>query len=73
MRKRFEDMTTEELIEFYVYLNKEWQDEESKKHASYLIKKVLRKRFDNTIKMLDNWQTKENPHGTFKNILLGIY
>lgn len=73
MRKQFNDMTTEELIEFYVYLNKEWDDEESKKLASGKIKEVLTKRFAATIDMLDDGQVKENPHGLFKNILLGIY
>lgn len=73
MRKQFKDMTTEELIKFYVFLNKEWDDEESKKLASRKIKEVSKKRFASTIEMLDDWQTKDNPEGTFKNILLGIY
>ena len=73
MKKRFEDMTTEELINFYVYLNKEWADEESKKKASVLIKKALKHRFAATIKMLDDDQVKENPQGLLKNILLGMY
>lgn len=72
MRKKFSDMTTEELIEFYVYVDR-WEDEYSKNLAKKRIKETLRKRFNSTIKMLDDWQTKENPNGTFKNILLGIY
>lgn len=73
MRKQFQDMTTEELIKFYVFLNKEWNDEESKKLASRKIKAVLKKRFASTIEMLDDWQAKDNPEGLFRNILLGIY
>ena len=72
MRKKFSDMTTEELIEFYVFVDR-WEDEYSKNLAKKKIKETLRKRFNSTIKMLDDWQTKENPNGTFKNILLGIY
>ena len=76
MRKNFSDMTTEELIKFYAYISKEWTDEiqkESREKAQLLIKKTLKKRFASTIEMLDDWQTKDNPEGTFKNILLGIY
>lgn len=72
MRNKFSDMTTEELIKFYVFVDR-WDDEESKKLAKDKIKKTLKKRFASTIAMLDDWQTKDNPEGTFKNILLGIY
>ena len=73
MRKSFDDMGTEELIDFYVFLNREWEDEKSKRTASKLIKAALRKRFKATIDMLDDEQVKKNPKGLFKNILLGIY
>ena len=73
MRKQFSDMTTQELIDFYVYLNKHWEDEESKALASRKIKATLAKRFKATIDMLDDWQVKDNPEGLFRNILLGIY
>lgn len=73
MGKSFDNMTTEQLIEFYVFLNREWEHEESKKTASKLIKQILRKRFKATVDMLDDDQVKKNPQGLFKNILLGIY
>ena len=73
MRRSFDDMATEQLIEFYVFLNREWEDEESKRTASKLIKQTLRKRFKATVDMLDDDQVKKNPQGLFKNILLGVY
>lgn len=73
MRRNFDDMTTEELINFYVFLNKEWADVESRATASKLIKTTLENRFKATIDMLDDEQVKNNPQGLFKNILLGIY
>ncbi len=60
--------TTEELIEAYAYeagrINRE-DAERTKK----LIKKELKRRFDATLKLLDDGQTVDNPLGTYLYLL----
>ena len=60
--------TTEELIDAYAFeagrINQ--QDREI---TQRLIKKELKRRFDATLRLLDDEQTAENPHGTFRYLL----
>lgn len=57
--------TTEELIEGYAQeatrINR--MDAQATKR---LIKEELKRRFNATIKLLDDEQTTENPHGTYR-------
>ena len=60
--------TTEELIEAYAFeagrINQ--QDREI---TQRLIKKELKRRFEATLRLLDDEQTTENPHGTYRYLL----
>ena len=60
--------TTEELIKAYAWeakrINK--KDRETAQNA---IKTELKRRFNATIKLLDDEQTIENPEGTYKYLL----
>lgn len=60
--------TTEELIEGYAYeadrINRE-DAEQTKKH----IKQELKRRFDATLRLLDDAQTVDNPLGTYLYLL----
>ena len=62
--------TTEELIEAYAFeqirINKEDAEQ-----AKMTIKKELKRRFDVTLKLLDDEQTIQNPKGTYL-YLLGV-
>ena len=64
----YRDWTTEELIYEYAFeagrINRE--DAEITKK---LIKKELKKRFDATLKLLDDEQTVKNPKGTYLYLL----
>lgn len=60
--------TTQELIEAYAFeagrINQ--RDRET---AQRLIRKELRRRFDATLRLLDDPQTTENPKGTYRYLL----
>ena len=60
--------TTEELIEAYAdeagRIN-----QKDREITQRLIKKELKRRFDATLRLLDDEQTVENPHGTFRYLL----
>lgn len=62
-------MTTEELINAYAFENGRI-NKEDKECSQKSIKKELRRRFDATLRLLDDEQTTENPKGTY-NYLLG--
>lgn len=73
MARKLSDCTTQELIESYANLTYIAGCVDQVKEAKYKIKRELKRRFDATIEMLDDEQTTQNPEGTYKNILLGIY
>lgn len=60
--------TTQELIEAYAFeagrINQ--RDRET---AQRLIRKELKRRFDATLRLLDDPQTTENPKGTYRYLL----
>jgi hypothetical protein len=60
--------TTEELIEAYAFgagrINQ--QDRET---TQRLIRKELKRRFDATLRLLDDEQTTQNPKGTYRYLL----
>ena len=60
--------TTEELIDGYA-----WEDgridRKSAEVTKSLIKGELERRFKATIKLLDDEQTIDNPHGTFRYLI----
>lgn len=60
--------TTQELIEAYA-----WEpgriNQEDRRQTQRLIKKELRRRFAETIMLLDDEQTTENPMGTFRYLI----
>ena len=60
--------TTEELIEAYAFeagrINQ--QDRET---TQCLIRKELKRRFDATLRLLDDEQTTQNPKGTYRYLL----
>ncbi len=60
--------TTEELIEAYAFETKRI-NQKDRENAQRLIKRALKKRFDATLRLLDDEQTTENPKGTFKYLL----
>ena len=60
--------TTEELIEAYAWEAKRI-NQRDRRQTQKLIKEELRRRFNATIKLLDDEQTTENPHGTFRYLI----
>lgn len=60
--------TTEELIEAYAdeagRIN-----QKDREITQRLIRKELKRRFDATLRLLDDEQTTQNPHGTFRYLL----
>ena len=60
--------TTEELIEAYA-----WEagriNQEDRKRTQRLIKQELKRRFDATLRLLDDEQTMQNPKGTYRYLL----
>lgn len=60
--------TTEELISGYSWEMKRINQDDAKVTMK-LIKEELKRRFDATLKLLDDEQTKENPLGTYKYLL----
>ena len=62
--------TTEELIEAYTWEAKRI-NKEDRETAQRLIKKELKRRFNATLRLLDDEQTTENPKGTYRYLLNG--
>ena len=60
--------TTEELIEAYAWEAKRISKED-REIAQRLIKKELKRRFNATIRLLDDEQTTQNPKGTYRYLL----
>ena len=60
--------TTEELIEAFA-----WEagriNQEDRKRTQRLIKQELKRRFDATLRLLDDEQTTQNPKGTYRYLL----
>ena len=60
--------TTEELIEAYA-----WEagriNQEDRRQTQRLIKQELKRRFDATLRLLDDEQTTQNPKGTYRYLL----
>ena len=60
--------TTEELIEAHAWEAKRISKED-REIAQRLIKKELKRRFNATLRLLDDEQTTENPKGTYRYLL----
>ena len=60
--------TTQELIEAYAFEAKRI-NQRDRETAQRQIKRELKRRFDATLKLLDDEQTTENPNGTFRYLL----
>ena len=60
--------TTEELIEAYAFEAKRI-NQKDREDAQRLIKWELKRRFDATLRLLDDEQTTENPKGTYRYLL----
>jgi len=60
--------TTEELIEAYAF-EVGRRDQRNREITQREIKKELKRRFDATLRLLDDEQTVENPKGTFRYLL----
>lgn len=60
--------TTEELIKGYAFESKRINREDAEQNKKH-IKAELRRRFNATLKLLDDWQTEENPEGTYLYLL----
>ena len=60
--------TTEELIEAYAFEAKRY-NQKDRETAQRGIKKELKRRFDATLRLLDDEQTTSNWEGTYKYLL----
>lgn len=60
--------TTQELIEGYAAEAKRI-NRKDREQTQRLIKKELRRRFNTTLQLLDDWQTEENPQGTYRYLI----
>ena len=60
--------TTEELIETYAWESKRI-NQKDRETAQRLIKEELKRRFDATLRLLDDEQTMQNPNGTYRYLL----
>ena len=60
--------TTEELIEAYAWEAKRI-NKEDRETAQRRIKKELKRRFNATLRLLDDEQTTQNPKGTYRYLL----
>ena len=60
--------TTEELIEAYAWEAKRI-NQKDREMAQRGIKRALKKRFEATLRLLDDEQTTENPKGTLRYLL----
>ena len=57
--------TTEELIEVYAW-EAQRTNKTDRETAQRLIRKELKRRFDATLRLLDDEQTMQNPKGTYR-------
>ena len=64
----YELWTTEELIDAYAFEAKRI-NQKDREIAQRQIKRALKKRFDATLRLLDDEQTTENPKGTYRYLL----
>ena len=64
----YRNRTTEELIEAYAF-EATRINQKDRELAQRLIKKELKRRFDATLRLLDDEQTTENPKGTYRYLL----
>ena len=60
--------STEELIEAYAFEAKRINQKE-RETAQRSIKRELKRRFDATLRLLDDEQTTQNPKGTYRYLL----
>lgn len=60
--------TTEELIEAYAFEAKRI-NQKDRETALRQIRKELKRRFDATLRLLDDEQTTHNPKGTYRYLL----
>ena len=60
--------TTEELIEAYAFETGRI-NQKDREITQRSIKKELKRRFDATLRLLDDEQTTQNPKGTFRYLL----
>jgi hypothetical protein len=60
--------TTEELIEAYAFEAKRI-NQKDREDTQRLIRQELKRRFDATLRLLDDEQTTENPKGTYRYLL----
>ena len=60
--------TTEELIEAYAFEAKQI-NQKDRETAQRLIRQELKRRFDATLRLLDDEQTAQNPKGTYRYLL----
>ena len=60
--------TTEELIEAYAFEAKRL-NQKDRETAQRQIRKELKRRFDATLRLLDDEQTTQNPKGTCRYLL----
>ena len=60
--------TTQELIEAYAF-EAGRKDQRSREETQRLIKRELKRRFDATLRLLDDEQTTQNPAGTYRYLL----
>jgi hypothetical protein len=60
--------TTEELIEAYAF-EAGRRDQRNREITQRQIKKELKRRFDATLRLLDDEQTTANPKGTYRYLL----
>ena len=59
---------TEELIEAYAWEAKRY-NQKDRETAQRQIRKELKRRFDATLRLLDDEQTTQNPGGTYRYLL----
>ena len=60
--------TTEELIEAYAF-EAGRTNKKDREQTQRLIKRELKRRFDATLRLLDDEQTTDNPKGTYRYLL----
>ena len=60
--------TTDELIEAYAFETKRI-NQKDRETAQRLIRWELKRRFDATLRLLDDEQTTQNPKGTYRYLL----
>ena len=60
--------TTEELIEAYAW-EATRDNQKEREEARRLLRKEVRRRFDATLRLLDDEQTIQNPKGTYRYLL----